>query len=167
MVKMERKEFNKKIARIKALAKAEYETGLFDSEEARKGRLLDEGDPGNKQVKRPWFSVNMAPSNKELQYFVRNSLIAIYKGEMTPKQMGKLLTEYCKEGLDADYLKDAKYKLKEITLLYKAGLLKRPDTGRKRQSKGAAEDIGRDSGKMYKSIETKVTKKGGKNGKKK
>lgn len=159
MAKIERKEFNKKIRRIKKLASYEFETGIFDAVNAEKGRLLDEGDPGNNQVARPWFSVNMAPHKKELQYFVKHSLIAIYNGQMTNAQFGKLLTEYCREGLDEDSLAA----LKEITLLYKAGLLKRPDTGRKRQSVGPAEDIGRDSGRMYKSIKTKVTKKGGKN----
>lgn len=165
MIKLERKEFNKKIYKLKKLASYEFEVGLFEAEEARKGRLLDEGD-GPEQVARPWFSQNMKPNNKDLQYFVRHGLIAIYKGKMTPKQFSQILTEYCKDGLDDSDLKPGGA-LKEITLLYKAGLLKRPDTGRKRQSKGAAEDIGRDSGKMYKAITTKVTKvtkKGGKNG---
>ena len=161
-VKIDRKAWNKKVKKIRSLDGITIETGLFDSENARKGRLLDEGDPGNKQVARPWFSMNMHPRNKDLRYFVENSIRAIYAGKMTDKQFGKLLTEYCKEGLDDSSLAD----LKEITLLFKSGLLKRPETGRKRQSKGPAEDIGRDSGKMYRAIKSEVSRKGGKSAKK-
>lgn len=163
-VKIDRKAWDKKVKKIKKLTSFEFEVGIFDAESARKGRILDEGDPGNKQVARPWFSQNMMPKNKNLQYFVRNGLLAIYHGKMTNAKFAQLLTEYCRDGLDDSDLE----KLKEVTLLYKAGLLKRPDTGRKRASNKsfAAEDIGRDSGKMYRDIKTKVTKKGGKNAKK-
>ena len=157
-VKIERKEWNKKVKKIQALDGMTIETGIFDSENARKGILLDEGDPGNNQVARPWFSMNMNPRNKDLRYFVENGIRSIYAGKMTLKQLGNLLADYCKEGLDDGGLAE----LKEITLLYKSGLLKRPESGRRRQSKGAAEDIGRDSGKMYKAIKSEVKKKGGK-----
>ena len=157
-VKIERKEWNRKVKKLRSLDGTIIETGIFDQENARKGRILDEGDPGNNQVARPWFSMNMNPRNKELRYFVEHGLRAIYAGKMTFKHFGKLIEQYCKEGLDDGGLAA----LKDITLLYKAGLLKRPDTGRRRQSVGAAEDIGRDSGKMYKAIKSKVTKKGDK-----
>ena len=89
-VKIERREWNKKVKKIQALDGMSIETGIFDSENARKGILLDEGDPGNNQVARPWFSMNMNPRNKDLRYFVEHGIRSIYAGKMTLKQLGKL-----------------------------------------------------------------------------
>ena len=154
-VKIERKEFNKKIKQIKKLGQLKFETGIFNPESARKGIALDEGVSSN-QVARPWFSNNMKPESKELRQTVKQGILDIYNKKMTPEQLAKKLTEYCKTGLDDSSLAA----LKQITLLYKSGKLKRPDTKRKRKSKDAPERIGVDSGKMIKDIKTVVTKGG-------
>ena len=155
-VKLVRKEFNKKIRHLRNVGSKTYTTGIFDPENALKGRQLDEGLSGH-QIARPWFSVNMSPKSKALRFLVKNHVIALLKKQISEQLFINHLTNYCRESLDDPDLEPLTYHTIEI----KAGNIARPDTSRKRKSKGAPEDIGRDSDKMYKSITTKVAKRRG------
>ena len=159
MIKLERKEFNNKVRMLKSIDGLQFETGIFDAENARKGMLLEENRKG--QVARPWFTRQMTFRNPKLRFLVRAGVKEMLQKKLTRAQYAKLLTDHCKDGLNREDLAP----LTEYTLLVKAGLVKRSDTGRTRASKGPAEDIGRDSLAMYKAIKTpppKVVKKGGK-----
>lgn len=153
-VKLNRKEFNKKIKHLDKVAGKKYTTGIFDSENASKGIALDEGVPGH-QVARPWFSSNMSPRSKALRFLVKNHVQALIRRQIHERLFIKHLTQYCRESLDDPDLDQ----LTGRTIAIKSGILPRPDTGRKRKSAGNPEAVGRDSGKMYRAIKTVVTKR--------
>jgi hypothetical protein len=155
-VKMDRKKLNKKLKEIQKKAKT-FEVGIFNPESARKGMLLNYGERG-KQIARPWFSANMNIYNNEFKEFMTEVLEDFYSGKLSEKEAGQLMADFCKSGLDSGELKESRYELQEFTKLVKAGLLKRPDTGRRKASIEAAEKIGVDSGKMRKSITYKSRK---------
>ncbi len=155
-ITMDRKKLDKKLKEIKKKANT-FEVGIFNPESARKGKLLDRGERG-KQIARPWFSQNMNIYNNEFKKFMTEVIEDYYKGDLTKKEAGQLMADFCKSGLDLDMLKQPRFELTEYTKLIKAGLLKRPDTGRRKASKEEAEKIGVDSGKMRKSITYKTRK---------
>ena len=155
-VKMERKKFNKKLKELQKKAKT-FEVGIFNPESARKGMLLDRGERGQ-QIARPWFSHNMTVYNDDFKDFMVEVIDDFYNGKISEKEAGKLMADFCKSGLDLAELKDPKFELTEYTKLIKAGLLKRPNTGRRKASIEEAEKIGVDSGKMRKSITYKSRK---------
>lgn len=150
------KSFNKKIKNLKKKAKV-FEVGLFEAEQARKGRLLEYGDTTNKQVARPWFTNTMNPKNKDLVSLIEDSGQRYIEGDLTEDRLGKHLVSLCKTGVNDPKLTP----LTDYTELVKAGLLPRPDTGELRASKSgvAAEQIGIDSGEMIDSIDYKTRKR--------
>ena len=145
--------FNKKVRKLERMAKTSIEVGIIDKpEEARKGMLLNYGTGG--QVARPWFTGQMTPSNTELIKLIEEALKEVYEDKMSMNQFGQLLRDFAKQGIHDVPME----KLLETTLEYKAGLVARPDTGRRRSSKGPAEQIGIDSGKMIKAVKYKLHK---------
>lgn len=155
-VKMDRKKLDKKLKDIQKKAKT-FEVGIFNPESARKGLLLDQGERGQ-QIARPWFSHNMTVYNKDFKEFMEEVIGDFFSGKLSEREAGQLMADFCKAGLDLDELKDPKFALTEYTKLIKAGLIKRPDTGRRKASKEEAEKIGVDSGKMRNSITYKSRK---------
>ena len=151
-VKMERTKLNKKLKELKKKART-FEVGLFNAEQARKGMLLNDGEAG-KQVPRPWFTNTMSPKNQELVDLIEDSGQRYIEGDLPEKRFGTHLVAICKDGVNDPSLKP----LKDYTELVKAGLIVRPETGRMRQSRDAAVQIGIDSGKMIDSIKYKSRK---------
>ncbi len=149
-VKMDRKKLDKKLKEIRKKAKT-FEVGIFNPESARKGLLLNYGERGT-QIARPWFSANMNIYNDEFKKFMEEVIGDYYEGKISEKEAGQLMADFCKSGLDLGLLKDPKFALTEYTTLVKAGILVRPDTGRRKASIEDAEKIGVDSGKMRRSI---------------
>ena len=145
--------FNEKMKKLKKKA-VTIEVGLFDAEQARKGRLLEYGDTN--QVPRPWFTKQMNPKmNKEIVDLVEITGQKVLEGTRTLDDLGQELQDLCRDGVvDVDMPK-----LTEYTELVKAGLLVRPETGKMRQSVGAAEQIGQDSGAMLKSVKYKIIRR--------
>ena len=162
-VKMERKKLNKKLKELQKKAKT-FEVGIFNPESARKGLILNYGGKSSKspgdddQIARPWFTANMDKANKEFEPFMMEVIEDFYEGKLSEKEAGQLMADFCKGGLDLGLLKKPKYELTEYTKMLKAGLLPRPNTGRKKSSIEEAEKIGVDSGKMRNSITYKSRK---------
>ena len=160
---MERKKFDKKLKELQKKAKT-FEVGIFNPESARKGLILNYGGKSSKspgdddQIARPWFTANMNKSNKDFKDFMIEVIDDFYNGKLSEKEAGQLMSDFCKSGLDLGLLKDPKFGLTEYTKMVKAGLIKRPNTDRRKASIEEAEKIGVDSGKMRKSITYKSRK---------
>ncbi len=158
-VKVSRKEWNKKVKRLYTITGKTYEVGLHDSENARKGRILDEGT--TKQVARPWFSVAMKQDNRRLGRIVVSHLIHQALGKSTQKKLQLALEGHLKDSLNETLAPLTKY-----TIKVKQGKAPRPQNsrfaGQKVKSKSAADRIGYDQGDMWRAIKTHVRKTGGK-----
>ena len=93
--------------------------------------------------------------NKEIVDLVEITGQKVLEGTRTLDDLGQELQDLCREGVvDVQMTK-----LTDYTELVKAGLLVRPETGKMRQSVGAAEQIGQDSGAMLKSVKYKIIRR--------
>lgn len=136
-----------------------FNAGLFSKVEATKGALLEDGDPSNNQVPRPWLSAitfKGTDFHKDLMKILANYARSAFAGQDLRKETAIKIEGRIKDFVaDQEFVtagKEAVPKLTDYTI-YRKDLAKENGTGSRIYS---ADTIGIDSGDMIRAIQVKA-----------